>query len=281
MSGIWPGDTQCVAMLTFDVDGVSSWLRRDPNFANLPSLMSMAEYGPSVATPRILDLLDAHSIKGSFYVPGYVAETHVDLVQEIAARGHEVGHHGYMHESPASMSVEEEEEVLEKGVEILQSITGQPPRGYRSPSWELSPVSLDLLVSHGFLYDTSLMGDDAPYILNPDQPERSLPERSLPERSLVEVPIHWLLDDAPNFVYAPSANRLGPMRSPEEVYHTWSAEFDGLYRYGRAFTLTMHPQYIGRPGRLLMLERLIRYIRSFPNVEFMRVIDVAQMWCQS
>ncbi len=267
MSGIWPGDTQCVAMLTFDVDGVSSWLRRDPNFANLPSLMSMAEYGPSVATPRILDLLDAHSIKGSFYVPGYVAETHPDLVREIAARGHEVGHHGYMHESPASMSAEEEEEVLEKGVDILKSITGQPPRGYRSPSWELSPVSLDLLASHGFLYDTSLMGDDAPYILNQDQPEKSL----------IEVPIHWLLDDAPNFVYAPSANRLGPMRNPDEVYRAWSAEFDGLYRYGRAFTLTMHPQYIGRPGRLLMLERLIEYIRSFPNVEFMRVIDVARM----
>ena len=271
MSGIWPGNTQCVAMLTFDVDGVSSWLRRDPNFANLPSLMSMAEYGPSVATPRILDLLDAHSIKGSFYVPGYVAETHVDLVKEIAARGHEVGHHGYMHESPASMSAEEEEEVLQKGVDILKGITGQPPRGYRSPSWELSPVSLDLLASRGFLYDTSLMGDDAPYVLNQDQPEKSL----------IEVPIHWLLDDAPNFVYAPSANRLGPMRSPDEVYSTWTAEFDGLYRYGRAFTLTMHPQYIGRPGRLLMLERLIGYIRSFPNVEFKRVIDVAEMWTKT
>ena len=181
MAGIWPGETQCVAMLTFDVDGVSSWLRRDPSFADLPSLMSMAEYGPSVATPRILDLLDAHSIKASFYVPGYVAETHVDLVQEIARRGHEVGHHGYMHEAPASMSPEEEEEVLEKGIDILTGITGQPPKGYRSPSWELSPVSLDLLTSHGFLYDSSLMGDDAPYLLNPDNPEKRM----------VEVPRSW------------------------------------------------------------------------------------------
>jgi len=40
----------------------------------------------------------------------------------------------------------------------------------------------------------------------------------------------------------------------------------------------MHPQYIGRPGRLLMLERLIEHIKSFPNVEFMRAIDVAKMW---
>ena len=267
MSGIWPGDIQCVAMLTFDVDGVSSWLRRDPKYGSLPSLMSMAEYGPSVAAPRILDLLDKHAIKASFYVPGYVAESHQDLVREIAARGHELGHHGYLHEAPASMSPEEEEQVLERGIQILGDLTGHAPKGYRSPSWELSPVSLELLARHGFLYDSSMMGDDAPYLLNSGS-------MSSP---LVEVPIHWVLDDAPNFVYAPSANRLGPMRSPEEVYGTWAAEFEGLYRYGRAFNLTMHPQYIGRPGRLLMLERLINHIRSFPDVEFMRVVDVAQM----
>ena len=268
MAGIWPGDTQCVAMLTFDVDGVSSWIRRDPRFAAMPSLMSMAEYGPSVAMPRILDLLDAHSIKASFYVPGYVAETHVDLVREVVNRGHEVAHHGYLHEAPATVSPQEELEILEKGINILSEITGAPPRGYRSPSWELSPVSLDLLAAHGFLYDSSLMGDDAPYLLNADDPVKRM----------VEVPVHWLLDDAPNFVYAPSANRLGPMRNPDEVYANWAAEFEGLYRYGRAFNLTMHPQYIGRPGRLLMLERLIAHIRSFPHVEFRRVVDVEELW---
>ncbi len=268
MSGIWPGNTQCVALLTFDVDGVSSWLRRNADFARLPSLMSMAEYGPSVAAPRILDLLDRYDIPASFYVPGYVAETHVDLVREIVRRGHEVGHHGYLHEPPASLTAAEERETLEKGSAILSDITGAAPRGYRSPSWELSESSLDLLAEYGFLYDSSLMGDDAPYLLRPEEPALRL----------VEVPIHWVLDDAPNFVYAPSANRLGPMRSPQEVYETWAAEFEGLYHYGRSFHLTMHPQYIGRPGRLLMLERLINHIRSFPNVEFMRVVDVAEMW---
>lgn len=268
MSGIWPGDTQCVAMLTFDVDGVSSWLWRDANFARFPSLMSMAEYGPSVAAPRILDLLDKHRIKASFYVPGYVAETHVNLVEDIAGRGHEVGHHGYMHEPPGYLDPKQETEILEKGIDILKGITGQAPTGYRSPSWELSEVSVDLLASRGFTYDSSLMGDDAPYVLNADDPARRL----------VEVPVSWSLDDAPNFVYAPAANRLGPMRNPDEVFGAWSAEFEGLYQYGRAFNLTMHPQYIGRPGRLLMLERLINHIRAFPNVEFMRVCDVAEMW---
>ncbi len=267
MSGIWPGDTQCVVMLGFDVDGVSSWLNRNPDYGKLPSLMSMAEYGPSVATPRILDLLDAHSIKASFYVPGYVAETHVDMVKEIDRRGHEIAHHGYMHEPPATLTPDQEHEILKRGISILGGITGKAPTGYRSPSWELSEHSIELLTSHGFTYDSSLMGDDAPYILNPETAQ-----------SLVEIPIHWLLDDAPNFVYAPTAGRLGPMRNPDEVYGTWAAEFEGLYRYGRAFTLTMHPQYIGRPGRLLMLERLIEYIQTFPNVEFMRAVDVAEMW---
>ncbi len=274
MSGIWPGNTQCVAMLGFDVDGVSSWLNRNPDHANLPSLMSMAEYGPSVATPRILDLLDSHSIKASFYVPGYVAETHVSLVEDIARRGHEVAHHGYMHEPPATLTPEQEEEVLHKGISILKGITGEAPRGYRSPSWELSEKSVELLASHDFLYDSSLMGDDAPYVLKvmPSGGVSGTPQR------LVEIPIHWLLDDAPNFVYAPTAGRLGPMRNPDEVYGTWVSEFEGLYHYGRAFTLTMHPQYIGRPGRLMMLDRLIRHIRGFPDVEFMRGIDVAEMW---
>ncbi len=267
MSGIWPGDTQCVVMLGFDVDGVSSWLNRNPDFKDLPSLMSMAEYGPSVAMPRILDLLDAQDIKASFYIPGYIAETHPRMVEDVHRRGHEVGHHGYMHEPPATLSREMEIEVLEQGSSILAGITGQAPVGYRSPSWELSRHSLELLASRGFIYDSSMMGDDAPYLVGEGL-----------DRPIVEIPIHWLLDDAPNFVYAPAAGRLGPMRSPLEVYENWSAEFQGLYRYGRSFVLTMHPQYIGRPGRLLMLERLIDYIRSFPNVEFMRAVDVAKMW---
>lgn len=271
MSGIWPGEIKCVAMLTFDLDGVSSWIRRDPSYADFPSLMSMAEYGPSIATPRILDLLDKYDIQSSFYVPGFVAETHTDLVKEIFDRGHEIGHHGYMHEAPATMSKREEEDVLKKGINILNDITGKVPIGYRSPSWELSSISLELLSRYNFKYDSSMMGDDAPYFI----------ESESANGRLVEVPIHWVLDDAPNFVYAPSANRLGPMRNPEEVYITWAAEFEGLYKFGRSFNLTMHPQYIGRPGRLLMLEKLINYINTFDDVQFMRVDNVSDLWLSS
>ena len=266
MSGIWPGDVRCVVMLGFDVDGVSGAINRDPDSARLPSLMSMREYGPSVATARILRLLEDYRIKASFYIPGYVAETHEPLVLDIKERGHEVAHHGYMHEPPATLSKEQEEEVLDRGIAILERITGDRPKGYRSPSWELSEHSLSLLAERGFTYDSSLMGDDIPYVVDANG------------RDLVEIPVHWELDDAPYFSYAPSLGPRSLMASPEHVYQVWSAGFEGMYHYGRSFVLTMHPHVIGRPGRLRMLERLLRYVQDFPEVEFMRAVDVAEMF---
>ena len=266
MSGIWPGDTQCVVILGFDIDGVSSAINRDPASANLPSLVSMREYGPSVGTPRILDLLDRHDIPASFYIPGYVAETHEDLVRDIHHRGHEVGHHGYMHEPPATLTRSQEADVLDRGIEILHGLTGEPPLGYRSPSWELSEHSLELLADRDFVYDSSLMGDDAPYIVNVD------------DRTLVEIPVHWEWDDAPYFNYAPSLDLKYPDVQPAAGLRSLVIRIRGRIRYGRAFVLTMHPYIIGRPGRLLMLERLIDHIKTFPNVHFSRAIDVARAW---
>ena len=266
MSGIWSGDTRCVVMLGFDIDGVSGAINRDPASTNLPSLMSAREYGPSVAAPRILDLLERYGLRASFYIPGFVAETHPDLVKDIHARGHEIAHHGYMHEPPATLTRDAEAAVLDRGIDILAGLTGEAPAGYRSPSWELSEHSLELLADRDFVYDSSLMGDDIPYIVNVD------------DRTIVEIPVHWELDDAPYFTYAPSLGARFPMASPSHVYDVWSSGFEGAYHYGRAFILTMHPYVIGRPGRLRMLERLIGYINEFPGVEFARAVDVAREW---
>ena len=253
-------------MLTFDVDGVSGALNQNPDSGKLPSFMSAREYGPSVATPRILEMLDVYGIKATFYVPGYVAETHTELVEEIARRGHEIGHHGYIHEPPATLTREQEGDVLDKGISIIEGITGSKPVGYRSPSWELSEHSIELLSERGFEYDSSLMGNDIPYIEHSGG------------TSMVEIPVHWEYDDAPYYNYAPALGARNVMASPQQVYDVWSAGFEGVYHYGRSFMLTMHPYVSGRPGRLRMVERLIQYIAGFPSVEFMRAIDVARMF---
>ncbi len=138
------------------------------------------------------------------------------------------------------------------------------PQGYRSPSWELSEHSLDLLTEREFVYDSSLMGDDAPYLVEDSN-----------GNSIVEIPVHWSLDDHPYFSFNPATSRSSVMASPSQVYDTWQAAFDELYERGRAFVLTMHPWIIGRAGRLSMLERLIEHIRRQPGVDFARSIDVA------
>ena len=251
---------ECVVVISFDVDGASGMINRDPGIEHRPSARSFGDYGPSVAVPHILALLAERAVPASFYVPGWIAEGNPSVVERIAAAGHEIGHHGYLHEPPASLSAEQEAEVLDRGSEILRGIVGERPTGYRSPSWELSADSLRLLRERGFRYDSSLMGGDAPYWA---------------AEGLVELPIHWALDDYPYFVFAPTDGRR-LMAAPEHVYAAWRDAFDELYSRGGVFTLTMHPYIIGRPGRLRMLDRLLDHIQRHPNVEFRRAVDLVE-----
>ena len=263
MSGLWPGNTKCVVMLSFDLDGVSAVLSRDPEAAARPTVMSRAEFGPKVGVFRILDLLERYDIPASFFIPGYVAERNEETVREIARRGHEVGHHGYMHEPPASLEPVEEAQVLDKGIEILEGITGERPLGYRAPSWDLTQHSLGFLAERGFVFDSSLMDHDAPHFVD------------TPRGRLVEIPVDWALDDAHYYAFHRGA---GSMNTPEDVYKAWEWEFDGAYQYGSAFILTMHPQVTGRLAKMMVLERLVNYIQAHADVEFMRCIDVARAW---
>ena len=249
----------CTVVISYDLDGPSGMINRHPQVEDLPSARSFGEYGPSVGAPHVLAMLERVDIPASFYIPGWIAERHPRIVERVAAADHEVGHHGYLHEPPATLDREEEAAVLDRGIESLRSVVGQAPTGYRSPSWELSAYSEALLAERGFAYDSSLMGSDAPHLL---------------ESGLVELPIHWSLDDYPYFVFGPSDGRR-LMASPAQVYDTWLAAFEEFHARGGTFTLTMHPYIIGRPGRLAMVEQLIRTMQSFDNVSFMRADQVA------
>lgn len=253
------GVNRCDVVISFDLDGASGMINRDPGIAERPSARSFGDYGPAVGAPHILALLAERGLPASFYAPGWVAERCPRLIERIAAAGHEIGHHGYLHEPPASLSAEQEADALDRGSGILQGIVGAAPVGYRSPSWELSVHSLDLLRERGFCYDSSLMGGDAPYWAAP---------------GLVELPIHWALDDYPYFVFAPTDGRR-LMAAPDHVYAAWRDAFDELYSRGGVFTLTMHPYIIGRPGRLRMLDRLLDHIQRHPNTAFHRADQLA------
>jgi peptidoglycan/xylan/chitin deacetylase (PgdA/CDA1 family) len=243
---VWPDGMRSAVAFSFDFDAEEVWIADDPQNANRPSVLSQGTYGAKVAIPLILDVLERHGIVATFFVPGRVAERHPERVKEIVAAGHEIAHHGYTHRSPAGMPLEEEESELVRGLEILRSF-GADVTGYRSPSWDFSPNTEQLLEEHGFAYSSNFMDDLVPY--------------KRPGTSLVELPIQWILDDAPHLWFS-SADWGKKISTTEEVREIWEAEFRGYHRLGGAFVLTMHPQIIGRPSRLEMLEGFIGSVKA-------------------
>ncbi len=137
------------------------------------------------------------------------------------------------------------------------------PIGYRAPLYEITAETTDLLRKHGFLYASNLLDTLWPY-LHPGAPP------------LVELPVQWLLDDGPFFAFGLRPPIYRQIFPPSAVLSAWKDEFRGMHALGGAYTLIMHPQYIGRPSRLLMLQELIDYMRTFPGVWFTHGAELAR-----
>jgi peptidoglycan-N-acetylglucosamine deacetylase len=248
---MWPDGARAAAAFTFDFDAEEVWLADDPANADRPGVLSQGTYGAKVAVPLILDLLRRHALHATFFVPGRVAERYPERVREILADGHEVGHHGYTHTPPSQLSPEAEEDELVRALGILRDL-GADPVGYRSPSWDFSPQTTDLLERHGFAYSSNLMDDLRPY-------------RHEGKR-LVELPVQWILDDAPHFWFDSVGGWNKRISAPSDVREIWESEFRGIREVGGSFILTMHPQVIGRPSRLALLDEFMTFVQAHGDV---------------
>jgi len=272
-----PRATVC---LSFDFDAISIWI--GPMGATSPSMISRGEFGP-IGVERILKLLDRKGIAATFYVTGHTADTYPDHVRAIAAAGHEIGHHGYLHENPLSLETKEaERKVLEMGLAALDRAAGVRPVGYRSPAWDNSPYTIELLLEYGFRYESSLMGKDfEPYWCRVGDVIRTDgPYEFGPNVDLVELPVSWLMDDYPHFEYRGGTRPLQGLAPASKVEEIWRDEFDFMYREvpNGVYTLTMHPQVIGRGYRMMMLERLIDHFAAHEGVQFTTLANAAEAW---
>lgn len=257
---MWPGGYKAAAAFTFDFDAEEVWYAENADNATKPGALSVGTYGAKVAVPLILDILKRHEIKATFFVPGRVAEVHADRVREIVAAGHELAYHGYTHRSPSGLSREEEEVEISKGRAILDSF-GAKVVGCRCPSWEFSANTLSLLEQHGFAYSSNMMDDLRPYI-HPSAP-------------IVELPIQWVIDDAAYWWFDGTDSWLRKLSAPSEVAEIWREEFLGIRDLGGSFILTMHPQIIGRPSRLAMLDAFIGFVKSKSDVWIATCAEIA------
>jgi peptidoglycan/xylan/chitin deacetylase (PgdA/CDA1 family) len=265
-----------IVCLTFDFDAQSGFISRG---LTTPTPLSRGEFGV-VGAARILDLLKAHDIRSTWFVPGFTIETYPAVCEAVARAGHEIGHHSWAHVAPAGQSREEEEADMLRATASIQRLVGSKPVGYRSPAWDLSANTLELLMEQGFEYDSSLMGGDyRPYrARRGDQVELGKPLGFGEETSLLEMPISWTMDDHPHFEYWRLPNTVNPgLQSPRTVLEGWTDEF--LYMKKSVdwgvLTYTMHPYVIGRGYRMLHFEQLVERLVKEGAV-FMTMAEAAR-----
>ncbi|KAB0694631.1 polysaccharide deacetylase family protein [Pseudomonas aeruginosa] len=261
---VWPEGKRCAAAFTFDVDAETPLLAHDPKLAERMGLMSHQAYGPLVGVPAILKAMREVGVRGSFFVPGYTALRYPEQIKQIVVDGHEIGHHGHLHEPLAGVSEAQEREFLMRGLDALDKICGVTPKGYRAPIWELNWRTPGIVEEAGFLYDSSLMDADVPYELDVGN-----------GRSLVELPINWILDDWQQYAYIPNFSGCGVIETPAKAIELFRSEFDEMRDNGGLWVLTCHPFLSGRPGRVAALKGLMQYAKSFDDVWIAPLDEIA------
>ena len=265
-----------IVCITYDFDAQSGFISRG---LTSPTPLSRGEFG-AVASTRILELHRTHGIPSTWFIPGFTIETYPHACEAVVQGGHEVAHHSWAHIAPASQSREEEEADMVRANEAIKRLTGRYALGYRSPAWDLSANTIDLLIKYGFEYDSSMMGADyMPYrARQSDVVELGKPVQFGPESSLIEMPISWTLDDHPHFEYWRLPGTVNPgLQSPQTVMAGWLDEF----RYFKksvewgVLTYTLHPYVIGRGYRMLAFEGFIDNLIK-EGAEFMTMEQALQ-----
>ncbi|MGW7596041.1 polysaccharide deacetylase family protein [Streptomyces rubiginosohelvolus] len=244
--------------LTFDFDAISLWAARD---MTSPGPVSRGEFG-AYAIPRILRLLDTYGITSTFFIPGHTLETYPEQSEAVHDAGHEIALHGYLHEPVSTLDREAELTVLKRASSLIKDLTGTPPAGHRTPSFDFTPHTVELLEEIGVDYDSSLMGTDhEPYLARTgDQHHPDGPFEFGRISRVVELPVSWTLDDYPHleFVRTPAGAMPG-LQDPHAMFRRFLGDVRYMVRHAEdgVLTVTLHPQVIGRGDRMLALEKFI------------------------
>jgi peptidoglycan/xylan/chitin deacetylase (PgdA/CDA1 family) len=253
----WPNGARCACAITFDMDADSLiHISRPKDGHDRLYPISMGRYGPTVAVPRILDTYRRLGLKQSFFIPAWCIEQYPEAVEAMLKDGHEIGHHGLIHEDPIETKGEAQRVAFEKALDIHKRRIGRSPRGYRAPVYNVTQQVIDLLVEHKFLYESSLMADDIPYLMKTDKGE------------LWEAPVHWGTDDWPPFAHYAEIDYMMPVKAPSEGLKAFWEEFDAQYEAGGFWIGIWHPFLTGRLARWRQVEQWLEHTLTTKSVWF-------------
>jgi peptidoglycan/xylan/chitin deacetylase (PgdA/CDA1 family) len=258
LPAFWPEPYQCAAVVTVNFDAESVERRTKPA-GGLWGRYSYGRYGARVGIQRILQLFEIYNIRATFFIPALDAELYPDLMERIAAAGHEVAGHGYAHEDFSQLSVDEQRVILERSDAVFQQVFGYPPAGWRAPDGLMTRHTRAILIERGYLYDSSFCDDDLPYLV----------EDNLGRR-LVEIPVFASASDRPYYQ---------ARRPPWVVASAWKQEFQAVYAEGGLFNLTVHPRGdygSGRAVRLLALGAILQDLTDYPRVWLATCREIAE-----
>ena len=222
---------------------------------------SFFDYGSRAGYWRLLDVLDAHAVKATFFISGHALEQNPAAGPEITRRGHEPCGHGYRWAPLFVLGVEEERRQIRKAVEAIEKATGQRPLGWNSRGQ--SPSTRGILIDEGFLYDCDTYAEDLPYFVQANG-------------------VKWL-----TIPYSFETNDMKFFRppghgTPDDFLAQLKATFDWLYEEGRTqpkmMSIGLHMRYSGSPAGAAAVSDFIKYARSFEGVWFARRIDIARWW---
>lgn len=253
----WPSGYRCAVAFTFDMDAESGLHLNFPDTAHRRIAMSsMLRYGPEVAIPRLMRVFQHYDMQQTFFIPGWCVENYPQAIKTLVDHGHEIAHHGYLHERTNELSEVDERRVLDRGVRAIEKMTGERPTGYRAPSYAFSDHTLEHLIGLGFAYDSSLLGADVPY------------ELSNGTEKIVEIPVDMTLDDWTQYVCIKEFGNVLPIASPERAMEVFRAEFDAVWQHGGMWISVWHPFVSGRLARTDAMVELIDYMQEKGGVWF-------------
>jgi len=267
-SKAWPQGMQCAVMFSFDVDGETLWISRDPENWHRPANLAQGSYGPRIAVPKILNVLEKHGVKSTFFIPGWIIEKYPEMAREVLARGHEVAYHGYLHEFDLSAGYEKEKEIMDRCLDIFDRILKIRPQGFRSPMAAITEATIRLMHEYDFLYSSTMMDDDYPYFWSYEgKPSK-----------LVELPAQWMWDDSSYFFFTLSEPARRGISSCSRVFEIWTEEFNGIYENGAFLDLIFHPQISGRFSRVKLIDDLLTYMKAKKGTWITTGQEIAQFW---
>ena len=227
-----------------------------------PCIESHFEYGTRAAWWRIMDLLDVHNVKVTVSSCGRAVERSPELARDAVRRGHEVSAHGWRWESHAGMDEATERQVIARTVAVIERVCGQRPIGWHTRS-ATSPNTRRLLVEDGgFLYDSDAYNDDLPYDV-----------RVAGKRHLV-IPYAFDTNDM-------QFQNGGRFRGADFADYVIDA-FDWLAQEGetapKMMSVGLHLRMIGRPGRIVALDRILRHVTSSGAAWITPRAGIARHW---